>query len=210
MTGTMNEADLIADLKGILQGASKKFTAPADADYIRHLTLAALDLARVRPRIVTDSITLQADVRLYTAPAGMIRAHQVHWGRQAQLTLKPWDGNYPSRLPTVSLVESPSGRMLALSFAPTSNEIASLGSVFEFDYYASHVIGSDATDTTIQPSDRYLLLIRAAAEALQELALSGSSAPVELGRVAGGSMPRNGTPGALAESLLALFERMAP
>ena len=62
-----------------------------------------------------------------------------------------------------------------------------------------------AAQTTVPEHSRSLLLLRAQAEACRELALRNVSKPVTM-RDAVGSQPRNGTPSALYQMLLAEFE----
>ena len=61
----------------------------------------------------------------------------------------------------------------------------------------------------MRPADRNLLLIRATAQAMTELSHHNLAKPVVLGSNGVGAMPKNGTPAALADQLLKLFERMA-
>ena len=207
--GDMTRDSLVIDLKAILMDAAGKFTAAANADFIRHLDLAALDMSRVRPRTLVGSITLIAEQPNYAAPAGLLAVKMPLWGVTERRGRNPWDRNWPGRLPTLTLTENAGARELWLSPAPSAVQITDLGATYRFYYFAAHAIGATADDTTIQPGDRHLLLIRAAAHALQELAHHGVTKPVQLGSAGVGSMPKNGTPGALAESLVDLFERMA-
>lgn len=204
MAGTLSLADLIADLKAMLMDAASKFTAANDADFERHLTIAALDLARKRPRTMLGTVTLQADVTDYAAPADMRMVKNSMWGVTEQR--HRWKSTFPGILPRPSLV----GGMLHLMPAPTAEQIAQLGSSYKFYYFANYVIGSDAANTTINAGDRHLLLIRAAAEAMQELAANNYTKPVQLGSGSSGvSMPKNGTAASLAGQLLQLFEVMS-
>ena len=74
-----------------------------------------------------------------------------------------------------------------------------------FYYFGVHAIGSAAVDTTVSAPDRALLLLRAQAEAMRELAMRNVVKPQQM-RDGYTSMPRNGTPAALFESLLAEFK----
>lgn len=204
----MSKTALIADLKGMLGDAAAKFTAAADADFARHLDAAAFDLGRFRPRTLVGSVTLVADQSNYTAPADLVRVKCSLWGLQERLQRRPWDTNWPGRLPALSLAESGGTRQIWLDPAPTTAQINNLGSTYRFYYFAGHAVADQAANTTVRESDRVLLLIRAVVQALQELAHRGVAKPVQLGD-GFGSMPKNGTPGALAEVLLDQFERMA-
>ena len=207
--GDMTRASLVTDLKAILMDAAGKFTAAADADFNRHLDLAALDMARVRPRTRVGSVTLVADQPNYAAPADSHQVKMPLWGLNERRQRKPWERGWPGRLPTLSLLTGDTGTELWLSPSPSAAQISDLGSTYRFYYFATHSIGATAEDTTIAPGDRHLLLIRATAHALQELANNGVTKPVQLGSGGVGSMPKNGTPGALADALLKQFVEMA-
>lgn len=208
MAGTMSKADLVKDLQDLLQDAAKKFTAPAGADFERHLEIAAHDMGRVRSRTKLGSIALTAGEAVYPAPVDMIRTKVALWGINERQTRKPWDRNFPAVLPRMDLVEDDTGIQLILSPIPTADQIADLGSEFKFYYFAGHVIDDVAANTSISPADHHLVLIRAAAQAMTELAANGISKPVQLGPGVG-SMPKNGTPGALSEQLMQQFMEMA-
>ena len=208
MPGSMSQADLVVDLKNMLQDAAAKFTEAEDADFVRHLTIAAQDLGRFRHRTKLGSVTLEADKNDYPAPADMIKPKVGLWGLNERRTRKPWQRNFPQTLPQLDVIEGDSGIEIHLNPAPTAEQIADLGQTFKFYYFAGHSIADDAAQTTVRSADRHLLLIRAAAQALFELAANGISKPVQLGPGVG-SMPKNGTPGALSDQLLKQFVEMA-
>lgn len=209
MPGTMSEADLLADLKAALNDAAAVFTADNDADFKRHLANAALDFGRVRRRTLVGTLTLVADQHNYAAPDDMLGPKFPIWGVEDRRLSKPYDRDYPGRLPRMQLVEdATAGRELHLDPAPTSAQIGRFGATYRYYYYAGHRIGASAAATTIHALDRDLLLLRAAAEAMRELALRNSKKPVQL-RDGLNSAPRNSTPSALAEWLLKEFERRA-
>lgn len=79
------------------------------------------------------------------------------------------------------------------------------GATFRFWYFAQHVLSEAPGLTTINPSDRGLLLLRAQAEAMRELAMRNVIKPQAM-RDGYSSTPRNGTPAALFETLLAEFK----
>lgn len=210
MPGTMSQADLITDLKGILMDAQAKFTGASDVDFKRHLDIAALDMGRVRPRTLLGTVTLVADQPNYAAPADLLKPKYALWGKDEKRKRKPWAANYPGRLPDLSLIENASGALeIWLSPSPTAAQMSDLGSAYKFYYYAGHKVDATAANTTINAGDRHLLLVRATAQAMQELAHNGVTKPVQLGSGGVGSMPKNGTPGALAEKLMELFEALA-
>ncbi len=205
----MSRADLVEDLKAILMDAALKFQAEDGSDFWRHLDIAARDLSRVRRRTLLGTLNLVADQPNYPAPPDILAPKVALWGMHERSSRKPWDPNWVGRLPVLRLVESAGTQEIWLDPAPTAAQIADLGAVYKFYYFATHRIDEDPSQTTVQSSDRPLLLIRAAAQALQELAHNNVTKPVQLGSAGVGSMPKNGTPAALSQSLMMLFERMA-
>jgi hypothetical protein len=205
----MDEASLIADLKASLQDAAQVFTATDDADYKRHLASAAADLGRVRPRVVLGTLTLVADQAEYDAPADLQRPRLLYWGGDQARRVPPWDANHPGNLPhpVLSRTADGTGKIL-LRPAPTLRQINLLGAEARFDYYAPHAVGATETDTTVEPADRHLLLLRALAEATKELANRGITKPVQL-RDGQGGAPKSGQPAALHAQYMDEFERLA-
>ncbi len=207
--GVMDQADLVTDLKASLNDAASTFNAANDADFNRHLDMAAMDLGRVRRRTLAGTITLQADVSEYDAPTDMLMPKMASWGANEKAAAKPWDASYPGRLPRMSMFGDPGASQIILSPAPTQNQISLLGSSYRFFYFAGHVIGDGQnTQTTVREGDRGLLLLRAQAEAMKELSMRGSKKPVQL-RDGMNSAPKNGTPAALFEQLMREFEQQA-
>lgn len=205
---SMGLSDLIEDLRGILMDAVKKFDAEGLA-FARHLQIAALDLGRFRRRTLAASLTLVADQEAYAAPLNFVQYKITTWGDRARSQRQPWDANFPGSPPRVVVSETAeNGLQLHLWPVPTQAQISDLGASFPFFYYAGHVLSENPALTTVRPADRHLLLVRAVAAALQELAHNGSTQPVRLGD-GFGAMAKNGTPAALASEALELFERMA-
>lgn len=204
MPGTMSEADLVADLRASLQDAASVFTAAADADIKRHLAVAALALGEKRPRTLVGTLALIADQADYTAPALFLTFKFSLWGIAPRAAAKPWDPGYPGRLPNVRMVETaanPVTRKLTLDPSPTSGQITVLGAEFKFYYQAGHSINAAADQTTVAAGDRGLLILRAQAEAMREMAMRNIQKPVVV-REGYSSQPRNGTPTALYEAFL--------
>lgn len=199
MPDGMALADLVHDLRGSLQDAAGAFSAADGADFVRHLRVAAEAFAVVRPRTTVGSVVLVAEQDVYSAPADLWRFKSAIWGvRRGQ----PWERSWPGRLPDVRVVDG----TMVLTPAPTGHQIAVLGAEYRFFYYARHVLGAEAAETTIAPEDRGLLLLRAQAEAMRELAIRDSVRPVTA-RDAYGGMPRSGVPSALFRAFLDEFER---
>jgi hypothetical protein len=210
MPGTMNEADLVADLKASLNEAASVFTAASDADFKRQLAAAAVAFGAKRPRTLVGSITLVAEQAQYDPPAGLQGVKSHLWGIAPRMKAQPWDKTWTGRLPDLRLVEgaTPAARKLQLDPAPTAHQISALGAELRFYYYGVHAIGADAANTSILPGDRQLLLLRAQAEAMRELAARNIQRPVIV-REAVGSQTRNGTPSALYEKFLQEFREAA-
>jgi hypothetical protein len=206
MTGTMSQADLVADLKSSLQDVADVFTASNDADFVRHIERAAHDLIRVHPHVLAGTLTLTADLGTYPAPPDLVRVHRTRWADSYRG--QQWDRDWPGPFPRVSVVRNGANKLLFLTPAPNARQIAVLGQTFPYDYCAHHLIGENAVDTTVDTADRSLLLLRAQAEAMKELALRNLAKPVSLGPPGAsvGSMPKNGSPAGLYELLMSEFQ----
>lgn len=205
MAGGMSQADLLVDLKASLNDSVGVFKSPDDADFKRHLDHAALDMSRFRKLTRAGEITLVAGTEAYDAPADFLDFISPIWGvTRAQ----PWEPNWPGKLPCCKAVSNGSTAFMHLVPAPTDKQITLLGRQYKFFYVGRHVIGQAASDTTIQPADRGLLLLRAQAEACKEMALRNLSKPVSM-RDGISNGPRNGTPAYLFETLMQDFERRA-
>ncbi len=209
MTG-MARGELVTDLRAMLGSALEFFQRDGvddDAELERHLDIATADLGRFRPRLRVDTVTLQAGVGEYEPPKDLIKPVVSFWGQDARRQRKPWETHWPARLPTLSLRETVAGLKLIIEPAPTAAQMADFGAAYSFEYLAQHVIGETAAATSIRPHDRHLLLQRAVIVALEQMAVARADKPVNLGdRVSG---PKNGTPAALAETLLKRWEVMA-
>ncbi len=199
MAGTMSQADLIADLRDSLHDAASVFTAPAEQDFIRLLGVAAGELGRVRTRAMSASLTLVAGQSGYAAPADLIDFIADTWG--AGLMPQPWETYYPGPNPRVAVAYLAGVRSLLLAPAPTALQISLFGSAYSYTYLASHTVSESASATTVPAGERSLLLLRAQAEAMREVAIRNSAKPVSM-RDGYSGQPRNGTPAALYQALL--------
>jgi hypothetical protein len=195
-------ADLVQDLKGSLKDAWNAFDAPDNADWVRHLTAAAQDFGRVRPATMAGSLSLEEGVSDYPAPAGFVRFKLSLWSSSQTRTPKPWEKTWCGPFPRVHVADG----LLVLDPAPTAQQIAILGSEYRFFYYAGLVVG--AAESTVQESERGLLILRAQAEAMRELAMRGVTRPTST-RDGYSGTPREGSPAVLAREFLAEFERRA-
>lgn len=206
MAGTMSESDLVADFKASLNDAANVFTAASDADFKRHLAAAALAFCSKRPRTLVGTLTLIAEQAQYDAPAGLHAPKSHLWGIAPRMKAQPWEKTWTGRLPDLRVVEgaTPAARKLQLDPPPTAHQIAVLGAEFRFYYFATHTIAADAANTSIAAGDRGLLILRAQAEAMRELAQRNVQRPVVV-RDGFGSQTRNGTPGHLYEKFLEEF-----
>lgn len=201
MPSSMGMPALVGDLKASLIDSASAFRAPDDADFRRHIERAADAFAQLRPRTEVGEILLVADEPAYAAPDDMWRFKSALWGvRRAH----PWEPSWPGRLPDVREADG----MLWLTPAPTAHQVAVLGASYRFFYYARHEITEDGSGTTLGLADRSLLLLRAQAEAMRELAMRDAVRPVTA-RDGFSGQPRTGTPGYLAEQFMREFERRA-
>ncbi len=208
MAGTMSQADLVADLKASLHDAADVFAGADDSDFKRHLDAAALAFARARPRSVQAEVTLTADVQEYAAPADCLRVTETLWHVSPRQAPLPWEKNTVGSLPRVTVAEVAGVRKLLFIPPPTAQQITVLGAAYRYRYRAAHVISASAASTSIHAGDRGLLLLRAQAEALREIAIRGARKPVQLRDGLSGT-PRSGVPSALYQAMLDEFEQAA-
>lgn len=204
MAGSMSLDDLVADLKASVHDAASTFKS-AD-DWPRMLRTAASAMARKRPRTLLGSITLSAGVDTYPLPAEVsqnLDRYKTHaW---ANVSVKPWEPSYPGAVPRINQEGAPGAWQLVFDPAPSVLQICTWGATFRFWYFATHTVDTTASQTTIAAADRALLLLRAQAEVMRELAMNGVNKPVQLrDGISGGA--RNSTPAALYEALLREWE----
>ncbi|NDP59572.1 MAG: hypothetical protein GZ090_09465 [Oxalobacteraceae bacterium] len=203
MAGSMSRADLAADLTASLHDAAEVFVEAGDMG--RLLDLAALDFNRHRP--LTQLGTLSAEVgRMdYPAPANLYLFKSSLWGIAPVARAKPWERQWPGPMPDVRVVDGISGRELHLTPAPTQLQLMTLGAEFRYYYFGKHTIGDTDTTTTLPAGDRFLLLLRAQAEAMREMSMRNITKPVAM-RDSLHSAPRNMTPAALHAELMREWE----
>lgn len=205
MAGTMSQVDLVADLKRSLHDSAAVFNAALDADFVRFLNQALPDMGWKRPVTKLGQVTLSAGVADYSlADYTDLQNYKTHLWEPSGVAPQPWEPGYPGAVPRVHAYKGATGWSLGFEPAPSSAHIAVRGSVFKFYYFAKHAIGTNAVDTTVTVLDRGLLLLRAQAEAMLELTLRNVAKPVQLRDGLSGT-PRNSTPRALYEALLAQF-----
>jgi len=198
---SMSQADLVQSLIDQLADSASVFE---NEDFESFLDAAAADLSQYRPRLMNTSLTLLGDTELYTAPSDYISFHSSSWGKWERRRRKVWDENYPSYLPKIYFIEDAGEKKLFLSPAPSAEQISDFGSLYQFRYFATHIISTDGMKTSILNSDRHLLLLRAMAEAAKTMAMRNISKPVRL-RDGLSNGPRNGTPAALYKQLMDEF-----
>ena len=202
----MKKSTLNHHLTLMLGDSADKFK-PLDLELL--LYLAALDLSRVKPRVVSTSVTVTADESFYDVPADFIKPIMLDWGAAELLSKKPWNDDWPGPLPRLSTLTVNGVKKLMMTPAPTMKQISLLGSEASYRYVGRYTIAETDAATTLSEDDEHLLLTRAMAEAMLVLAAKGVAKPVTLGGKAGVSPPRNGTPAALAQQLMDQFEGMA-
>lgn len=205
MGDTMSLVDLAAQLRLSLRDSASAFTLPNDEDMKRFLLLALPDMQAKRPVTRLASILLEAGRARYSLAAYPdFAAYKTNLWSDPALLPACWDPGYPGAIPRVSADWDGAVWWLAFESAPSALHLAALGNMFSLYYFARHELGEVAEDTTIASSDRGLLLLRAQAEAMRELAIRNMNKPVQMRDGLSGT-PRNSTPAALHEQLLRLF-----
>ncbi|MBV7454298.1 hypothetical protein KW843_07435 [Acidovorax sp. sif1233] len=195
---------LVADFKASLNDAKDSFRAPADADFVRLLKVAAVDMQAKRPITKPGSVGLFPFQPRYAVTAGDFAALKTHMWADPAITPKPWAPDYPGPAPRVAAQWDGVAWWLEFSTAPTPRQIFVWGDEFRFWYFGQHVLSEAPGGTTVNPADRGLLLLRAQSEAMRELALRNVNKPQQM-RDGYTSMPRNGTPSALFSVLMSEF-----
>lgn len=205
MAGTMSEADLVADLKTSLSDTAAMFAGePSDGAFKRFLAQALPDMQYKRPLTRLGSVALEADVASYAIAEADFAALKTDLWRDPSRLPKPWAPTFPGPLPRISAERDTTGWRLVFDPAPSIAHLSVLGTTCQFWYFAQHVIGATAVETTVAAQDRGLLLLRAQAEAMLAVAMRNAGKPVSM-RDGISGMPRNSTPIALHEACMELF-----
>ncbi|WP_025918209.1 hypothetical protein [Herminiimonas sp. CN] len=203
MAGSMSRADLAADLAASLHDAAESFVDAGDM--ARLLDVAALDFSRHRPRTLLGTLTAEVGRMDYPAPANLYLFKSSLWGIAPVARAKPWERQWPGPMPDVHVADGVSGRELHLTPAPTQLQLMTLGSEFRYYYFGQQVIGDTTAETTLPAGDRFLLLLRAQAEAMREMSMRNIKKPVQM-RDGLHSAPRNMTPAALHVEMMREWE----
>lgn len=201
-TRTLLEASLLDAAN--LFGADTLARKPA---LDQHLATALAEFNRVAPRLVSTTLTLVAKLGNYAAPADAIRFHSSEVVDD-QNELSPWN---EYRIPQVPVpIITHVGGVRAWQFRPTPSEfmIQRIGREYPYTYYARHVLDeTTAANTTLTLEQQPLLIMRAQVESLRAIALRNAHKPVAM-RDATYSQTKNGTPAALAEQTMRMWEQM--
>lgn len=202
MTDALTLSALAESLTTTL-GDARNRHADADAP-TRHIRVAVADLHRVRPHMCAQLVTLSAGQERYLLNDNAVAFHSASWVAR-WLGIAPWD-RAGVVMPSAVIRHSEHSRALELLPAPTSPFLAMVGRLHTLHYYAQHTVGEQPEQTSVAREDRALVILRAQAEAMKEIALANSGKP---GTFKGGdaSMPRNSTPAAVYRELMAEFER---
>lgn len=191
----MTLTELRTALKASIHDAGNTLS---DADLDRALTAAAHAMQLKRPRILTASFTVSMGTTTYSeVPSDLVRVHRVTWGSVCppRWDLRMYGYSNPQPRPRLYVVGSPT-RQFILSPAVTQDQLRIFGTQFDYEYVADHVVSETPGETTIASSDRALLLLRAQAEALKELAMRAVVRPT----------PTSGRTGSTGDGTRALWQ----
>lgn len=187
-------ADLLPDYKASLHDAASVFKGTAedaDADFKRHLAIAARALGNDGKRVTTRMATLAliaGQVDYTTVPADLVRPKVSDWGIGVVPVWEQPAGALPVLRLSFAADDTP---VLSLSPPPNAAQIAVFGSTYRFYYLAAPLITDTAS--TVREGDQDLLLLRAQVEAARELVNRNLHKPVQLSP-GSGSYPANQTP----------------
>ncbi|WP_164491423.1 hypothetical protein [Vibrio mediterranei] len=194
----------VTDLTTKLQKALKDSAELLEGLELQIIEVALADLSRYRPQIKIATFTLMSNQLLYKAPVGLIRVRNVLYG-QSQRAKQPWETGYPRNLPRLSVIDDDSDtKWIQLSHFPADSVVMSCGRDFSYTYYACRKIVNETINIDVQ--DEPLLLLRCMAEAVKYIAIHQLSKTVSVRNSIGGEA-KNGTPAAVHEQLMTLFER---
>lgn len=171
----------------------------------RHLNAAVTDFDRVAPLLEGAQIQLIADAANYAADARAIRFHGSEI-LDKQQHVEPWDDFRVPEVPVPALARISNVKSWVFRPVPTKFILDRIGSIYPFTYFAAHKLDDTLeADTTFDARHLPLLVLRAQVEALRDLAVRNAHKPVAL-RDPNYSQIRNGTPAALAEQFMRLWE----
>lgn len=196
----MTLAELIAAHKAQLGKVAVRFTADADADFIRHLQNAAGRLSTKIPRWREASLALVAGTADYPAPDDLLGAPTTDWG--THLGRRPWDDDFVGHVPRLLAIDVAGTAMIRVVPSPTASQIAVWGGTLAVRYLARHRIADD--EVTFAEGDRPLVLLAALVEAMRELAADTTVVQLQKGLT---GLPTAGTPAYLYEKLRDELER---
>lgn len=170
----------------------------------RFIDAALTDLNRVTPNVCAGSLSVTAGSSLHPAPDDALRFIDSEWVERNALR-QPWTPQYVAVVPQPRLVRL--GNVKSWQFSPPldATTLAKLGSAFHYTYIARHRLTEDEAQATFDAALIPLVILRAQVEAMKEMAMRNSNKPMQT-RDALYSQTRNGTPAALAEMLMKLFE----
>jgi len=171
----------------------------------RHLNAAVADFDRVAPLLEGAQIQLVADAANYAADARAIRFHGSEI-LDKQQHVDPWDDFRVPEVPVPFLGRISGVKTWVFRPVPTAFILDRIGSIYPFTYFAAHVLDDAvAANTTFDARHLPLLVLRAQVESLRDLAVRNAHKPVAL-RDPNYSQIKNGTPAALAEQFMRLWE----
>lgn len=193
-----------------LQDALTIFGADAgaqDPHLDRHLDAAVTDFGRVAPLLVSTTLSLVADVANYVAPADAVRFHSTELVAD-QNELPPWDSSRLQIVPEPFITSIAGARCWQFRPTPTNAMLAKLGSSsYPYTYFARHVLSEVDGATTIILEHQSLLVMRAQVESMREMAIRNAHKPIAV-RDGMYSQTKNGTPAALADQFMRMWEQL--
>jgi len=205
---SMKLADIVATFVQSL-GSAGNFL---DGQYDGILNAAVLDYSRSKPLQEIGLLTLEAGKSVYDAPANLDGIKHHDWGRANRRRRDPWNSRVV-KIPDVKIIPGENGQRpyrIALSYAPTAEEIGICGSSFQYFYTAVHLVSDldpgTVGATTVPAADRDILIVRMQAEAMLQLSLNRTG-KVAIADPKTKGQNRAGTPKDLHQYLMDEFNR---
>ena len=197
----ITRVDLATTLRLSLHDSALAFGEDADV-FDRCVDIALKAFTRLRPHRQQVAVPWSFGGSDQDIPAEALRVAVVQWSDRVISQWRTAGYLSPPAPLQASIVQGSNGAKLRLA-APLHGKAPSAGTVY-VTLHTPHTLPlTDADDIpqTVPDADEDLLLLRAQAEAMRELAARGITKPVTL-RDGQSQGPRNGTPAAMQGRLL--------
>src|SRR3546814_4311141 len=139
-------------------------------------------MGRVLPLTAARTLTIVAGLADYAAPVDAIGFIASDWVTR-NAGRNPWDPCFVSVVPQPALVRTAAGTLWRFSPLPDCATVIRLGADFPYTYRAAHKLTETEADAKFPADQTPLVILRAQAAAMRELAIRHAHKPVpKIGR----------------------------